>query len=131
MLRKILLAFPILIVLCGTGLASTSLRLTSSVPASPFPIKTTQPDGTEIEVFKRGDERLNWVEDRKGYTLARNEETGYWEYALLETRSADVSGKVSYWLALIPSGVVYDPSDSAPADWPTGLRPTRAAGRRR
>ena len=126
MLRKILQAFPILIVLCGTGLAATS-----SVPASPFPIKTTQPDGTEIEVFKRGDERLNWVENPKGYALARNEETGYWEYAILETRSADVGCKASYWLALIPSGVVYDPSENAPADWPTGLRPTRAAGRRR
>jgi hypothetical protein len=116
------LAFLILFVLCETALA---------IPASPFAIKTAQPDGMEIEIYRRGDERLNWVEDPKGYALARNEETGYWEYAILEVRSADVGGQVRHWLALIPSGVAYNPSENAPLGWPAGLRPTRASDRLR
>ena len=126
MRREIILTFLILsallVVFCGTATAARS-----SVPASPFPIKTTQPDGTEIEIYNRGDERLNWVEDRKGYSLVKNEETGYWEYALLDVRSADVEGKIRYWLVLVPSGVAYDPAEDAPDGWPAGLRPTRAA----
>ena len=122
MRREIFHAFLVLLVLCGTAFASAS---PSSRPASPFPIKTTQPDGTEIEIYRRGDERLNWVEDRKGYSLAKNAETGFWEYALLDVRSADVDGKARYWLSLIPSGVAYNPSENAPDGWPAGLRPTR------
>ena len=126
MRKEILLAFLILIVLCGTALAASS----SSRPASPFPIKTAQPDGTEVVFFKRGDERLNWLEDPKGYALAKNEKTGFLEYALLEVRSANIDDKTRYWLALIPSGVVYSPSENAPDGWPVGLRPTRAGAPR-
>jgi hypothetical protein len=129
LLRVVLQAFLILIVLCGTALAA-DFSSARSAPASPFPIKTTQPDGTEIEVYRRGDERLNWVENPKGYSLAKNETTGFWEYALLEVRSRDAGGKVSYWLALVPSGVAYNPSEDAPDGWPTRLRPTRATNRR-
>ena len=114
-----------------TAPEGAALAAASSSPASPFPIKTTQPDGTEIAIFKHGDERLNWVEGPKGYSLAKNEHTGYWEYAILDVRSADVGGKMHYWLVLVPSGVVYSPSEDAPDGWPAGLRPTRAAGMRR
>ena len=114
-------------VIVSIALAFFAAQESWARPASPFPFKTTQPDGTEIEIYLRGDERLNWVEDPKGYTLAKNEKTGYWEYALLDVRSADVGGKARYRLVLIPSGVVYSPTERAPDGWPTRLRPTRAA----
>ena len=122
MRKEILNALLILFVLSGTAFAAVSR---SSVPASPFPFKATQPNGVEIEIFNRGDERLNWVENAKGYTLAKNDETGFWDYALLGVMSADIEGKTRYWLVPIPSGVIYDPSEEAPDDWPVGLRPTR------
>lgn len=50
-------------------------------PASPFPILTQQPDGTEIELFRQGDEFFNWVETGEGYPLVQSQGTGFWEYA--------------------------------------------------
>ena len=64
-------------------------------PASPFPVVFTQPDGREITVYNRGDEFLRWVETPDGYTIVKNPETRFWEYA---AASGDV---------LAPSGVVY------------------------
>lgn len=50
------------------------------VPAFPMPATTTQPDGTEFALYKRGDEFLSWHEDFSGYTILKNAE-GYWVYA--------------------------------------------------
>ncbi len=52
-----------------------------AVPAFPMPATTTQPDGTEFALYKRGDEFLSWHEDFKGYTILKNSED-YWVYAL-------------------------------------------------
>ena len=121
---KQLFVFVVMMVFAFTATPESWAR-----PASPFPFSVTQPDGITIELYRRGDESRNWVEDRKGYSLARNSETGFWEYALLDVRSAEVDGKTRYWLTLIPSGVEYNPSVDAPDGWPSGLRPTRAPGR--
>ena len=40
-----------------------------AVPADPNPIKFKQPDGTEITVRLRGDEKIHWHETLDGYTL--------------------------------------------------------------
>lgn len=76
------------------------------VQASPFPIETSQPDGTKIEFLRKGDEKCNWVETLDGYSLVKNEKTGYWEYA--EERT-DVVG-------LFPSGIVVKAGEETPAD---------------
>lgn len=39
------------------------------VPAYPGPIKVKQPDGTEITVLLKGDEKVHWMETLDGYTL--------------------------------------------------------------
>jgi M6 family metalloprotease-like protein len=89
---------------------SLTLLLTGiawGAPASPFPVVFTQPDGDEITVYNRGDEFLRWVESPQGYTLVKNSETKFWEFAVL---SGDV---------LAPSGLVYR-DDAVP---PSGVEP--------
>ena len=61
---------------------------TNAVPAYPYPIKYTQPDGSVITVQLKGDERVHWAESSDGYTLLSNGKNG-WEYAL-----ADQSGDI-------------------------------------
>lgn len=39
--------------------------------ASPHPIRTSQPDGTQITLYLRGNEYLHWYEDSRGYTVVR------------------------------------------------------------
>ena len=40
-----------------------------AVPAVPWPVDKTQPDGTKITVYIRGDEKVHWMESLDGYTL--------------------------------------------------------------
>lgn len=40
-----------------------------AINASPHPVHVTQPDGTEIVLRTRGDERFHWEEDANGYTV--------------------------------------------------------------
>ncbi|MEJ8567951.1 M6 family metalloprotease domain-containing protein [Elongatibacter sediminis] len=50
-----------------------------AMPANPRPIHETQPDGTQITVYLRGDEHYNWTEDANGFTVLR--EKGWFEFA--------------------------------------------------
>ena len=52
----------------------------SAINAAPFGYSETQPDGTHISLFPRGDEHYNWVEDKDGYTVV--ETNGRFEYAV-------------------------------------------------
>ncbi len=45
------------------------------------PISVTQPDGTQLEIYASGDEFHNWLHDKDGYTIIRNEETLWYTYA--------------------------------------------------
>jgi len=56
---------------------------TYAVPAYPFPIKFTQPDGSEVSIQLKGDERVHWAETSDGYTLLSNGKNG-WEYAVTD-----------------------------------------------
>jgi hypothetical protein len=82
-------------------------------PACPFPTEVTQPDGTKISLVQKGDESGHWSESPEGYTLVKNSETGYWEYALKEMKSVTLS----------PSGVVVDSGTLPPEDLKKHLKP--------
>jgi M6 family metalloprotease domain len=56
-----------------------------AVPAFPYPIKYTQPDGTEITIQLKGDERVHWAETGDGFTLLSNGKNG-WEYAIADSQ---------------------------------------------
>ena len=54
-----------------------------AIPAIPYPIIVTQPDGTELTVMLKGDERIHWHESMDGYTLLYNKEA-FLTYAYLD-----------------------------------------------
>ena len=54
-----------------------------AIPASPYPVKITQPDGTEITVQLRGDEFFNYKTTTDGYLLVRDQK-GFLNYGTLE-----------------------------------------------
>lgn len=58
-------------------------------------IELRQPDGTIIIGFIYGDEYHHRIEDAKGYTLIRNERTGWIEYAILEGHRLVPSGLIA------------------------------------
>lgn len=51
-----------------------------AIPAYPEKIEFTQPDGSKIFIFLKGDEKVHWAETLDGYTLIFNEK-GFYEYA--------------------------------------------------
>ena len=52
----------------------------SAIPAIPYPVKITQPDGSQITVILRGDERSHYRTTTDGYPLVKNEK-GIFNYA--------------------------------------------------
>lgn len=49
-----------------------------AVPAAPFLTTYTQADGSTLEIYVRGDERLNWTESSDGYTLLSKNKSKYY-----------------------------------------------------
>ncbi|MDR1739947.1 MAG: M6 family metalloprotease domain-containing protein [Bacteroidales bacterium] len=80
----------ILLMLVGIFLSEVVLF---AAPARPAPIDYRLPDGSEITITLKGDERVHWAQTPDGYTLLFNKD-GYLEYAV-----ADGSGGIK------PSGV--------------------------
>jgi M6 family metalloprotease-like protein len=60
-----------------------SLSPLQAVPAYPSPVKYKQPDGSEITIQLKGDERVHWGETSDGYKLLSNGKNG-WEYAIAD-----------------------------------------------
>lgn len=56
---------------------TVSINDVMAVPAYPYAIKATQPDGTEITIFKRGDERMSWEFSEDGILLTRGKDNAY------------------------------------------------------
>lgn len=57
----------------------------SSILAAPLknvPCTITQPNGEVIHCFVSGDEFFNYYHDANGYTIIKNQETGYFTYAV-------------------------------------------------
>ena len=57
--------------------------------ASPEMTELMQPDGRKIQVFLKGDEWLNWIETKDGYTIFQND-AGYWFYVLKYNKKTPV-----------------------------------------
>ncbi len=56
-------------------------KFSFAIPAFPGLINFQQPDGTYLEVYLKGDERVRWAETTDGYSLLFNKE-GFYEYAI-------------------------------------------------
>jgi len=56
-----------------------------SVPAPDEFVEIKQPNNSTVTVKVRGDERINWLESKEGYTLLRNDEN----YVVYATQNAD------------------------------------------
>ncbi len=88
-----------------------------AVPAAPFLTSYIQEDGTEIDIYVRGDERLNWSETSDGYTLLNKNKSKY--YAIQDSNGdlvvSDIqannpenrSNKEREFLARIPKKLGY------------------------
>jgi len=64
--------------------------------ASKKPIEYKQPDGTNLTIVLKGDEKLHWAETIDGYTLLSNKDGGY-EYAKLDKHKNLISsGKLAH-----------------------------------
>jgi len=54
-------------------------KIKSDVQAAPGIFSLSQPDGSKIDVYARGDERVSWMETTEGYSISRSTD-GYWYY---------------------------------------------------
>lgn len=74
---------------CFIAVAISALAVISNpvgaVPAFPGIIEVVQPDGQGFEARLVGDEWRHLWQTVDGYVIAVNEETGYWEYASVDT----------------------------------------------
>lgn len=75
------------------GMMLVFVYKTFAVPAYPFPIQVTQPDGTVLTIKLEGDEWFNYVTTEDGYLIVQNED-GFYEYARFENEM------------IIPTGVI-------------------------
>lgn len=64
-------------------------QFASAVPASPYPVIITQPDGTKLTVYLKGDEYHHYRTTEDGILIIKNNE-GTYNYA-----SMDAKGKIS------------------------------------
>lgn len=98
-----------------------------AVIADPRPVDYTQPDGTKVTLYLRGDEFFHWHEDANGFTVMRNGNT--FVYATLDAQNRLVP---TAWQAgqidprtrgLAPRTL--PPPESRPANLNNNLKPYR------
>lgn len=88
-MKKIL----ILILFCGFGLSTYVFgQSPSRVPATPYPIKVTQPNGDTITIRLFGDERKHYFTSIDGYVIVKNAE-GYFCYAAINADNEVIASK--------------------------------------
>ncbi len=54
-----------------------------AAPVWDRPYRVEQPDGEVLELLINGDEYFNYVNDKNGYLVKKNEETGYYVYVTI------------------------------------------------
>lgn len=80
-----------------------TLRM-NAIPAYPYPVAVTQPDGTTLTLQGHGDEFYNITTTQDGYTLEKNA-AGYYVYVMERNGT------------LVPTDVVaHDPGDRTPGE---------------
>lgn len=82
-----------------------------AIPAYPKPIKSKQPDGSEITILLRGDESNHWAETLDGYTLLRDSDN-YWSFAMQNDKGH-----------IVASSFHFDGSTKRPMNTVKGLLP--------
>lgn len=73
--------------------------LAKAVPAYPYPVKVTQPDGSSVMICLHGDEFMNSMSTEDGYTVVLNA-AGYYVYADLKNATLVPSAYVAKDAAL-------------------------------
>ncbi|GHT09640.1 hypothetical protein FACS189426_08560 [Bacteroidia bacterium] len=81
-----------------------------AVPAVPWPVEKTQPDGTKITVYLRGDEKVHWMESLDGYTLMYDAK----KYIVYAEQDADNN--------MVPSKAKFNRISAAPSTVKKGIR---------
>ena len=87
------------------ALLFVSIHRLFAVPAVPWAIEKVQPDGTEISVYLRGDEWINWMECTEGYTLLYDS-LGYVVYAQTDERGNLVPSTIRFGIDEKPETIV-------------------------
>ncbi|MDR2973037.1 MAG: M6 family metalloprotease domain-containing protein [Bacteroidales bacterium] len=97
---------------------STVCLQTFAVPAYPYPVTVTQPNGEELTLIMKGDEFINWAVTLDGYTLLLNSDR-YFCYAQLNesgdmepsdyfaTEISNRSTEVNAWLQNVNINLFY------------------------
>ena len=80
------------------------------MPAYPFPVEVTQPDGSRVTLKAKGDRLLHWYENTEGYTVLRDK-AGRYVYAIKDHEEN-----------LLPSEITVESTQTAPAEILPGLR---------
>lgn len=65
-----------------------------AVPAYPYPVTVTQPDGTTLTIQGHGDEHYHFTTTADGYTVMKNE-AGYYVYAQMQDGRLAPSSRVA------------------------------------
>ncbi len=65
-----------------------------AVPANPKGVTVSQPDGSQVTLFLRGDEHRHWHQDRDGYLAEKDPVTKSWQYAVQEGNAVRLTGNL-------------------------------------
>lgn len=65
-----------------------------AVPASPYPVTFTQPDGSELSILLHGDEFFSYRTTLDGYLIIQDKEDGFFKYAEFKENNKIVNTKV-------------------------------------
>ena len=81
-------------ILVALALVAALIRV-HAVPAYPYPVAVTQPDGSMLTLLGHGDEFYNYITTQDGYSLVQNE-AGYYVYAMERNGAMTASNMVAH-----------------------------------